>query len=394
MDTLKRKIGLGLLIFYGVGVMVGAGIYVLTGTVAGVAGAWAPVSFLIAGLIAAPTALTYGELSARIPESAGEAAYVREALRSEWPAVLIGLMIVSAGIVSAGAVLQGGIGYLNSLLAVDASLLIVLIGGGLTLIAIFGIVTSMRFVAVLTLIEVSGLLLILGVGVGVSDTPFIPPVSEFHLGAVGFAAALAFFAFIGFEDMVNLAEETVDPGKTMPVAIIWALAITTTLYALVTFVSVRVVAPGELATSLQPLALVYETATGKGPWFLSGVAVLAALNGVLAQIIMASRVLFGLGRRIGALSVFAQVSHARGTPVTASLVVGTAVIVSALFLDLQTLAEATSMLLLFVFCVMNAALLILKSRDASIPEFVVPKIVPVMGLLLSGLALGVAMFGS
>jgi len=132
MDTsntaLKRRIGPVLLIFYGVGVMVGAGIYVLTGTIAGEAGVWAPVAFLLAGLIAGPTALSYGELSARIPESGGEAAYVREALGAEWPAVVIGLLIVSAGTVSAGAVLQGGVGYLTGLVEIDRTLLIVVIG--------------------------------------------------------------------------------------------------------------------------------------------------------------------------------------------------------------------------------------------------------------------------
>jgi len=121
---------------------------------------------------------------------------------------------------------------------------------------------------------------------------------------------------------------------------------------------------------------------------------MAALNGVLAQIIMASRVLFGLARRITYLRVFGQVSETRGTPVVASVLIGGLVILAALTLDLQTLAETTSMLLLFVFCVMNAALLILKSQDRPAPEFEVHRLVPVAGLILSGLALVIALFGS
>ena len=398
MDTsntaLKRRIGPVLLIFYGVGVMVGAGIYVLTGTIAGEAGVWAPVAFLLAGLIAGPTALSYGELSARIPESGGEAAYVREALGAEWPAVVIGLLIVSAGTVSAGAVLQGGVGYLTGLVEIDRTLLIVVIGSMLTLIAVLGVIGSLRFVAILTLIEIAGLVLIIAVGIAPVSEPVVLGDHSFDMRAVAFGASLAFFAFIGFEDMVNLAEETVNPGRTMPKAIIWALAITTLLYALVAFVSVRVVAPVQLASSYQPLALVFETATGRPAWFLSLVAVMAALNGVLAQIIMASRVLFGLARRITYLRVFGQVSETRGTPVVASVLIGGLVILAALTLDLQTLAETTSMLLLFVFCVMNAALLILKSQDRPAPEFEVHRLVPVAGLILSGLALVIALFGS
>src|SRR6056297_1103352 len=116
-EALKRRIGLGLLTAYGVGVMVGAGIYVLVGAVAAEAGIWAPLSFLLAGLIAAPTALSYSEFSARLPEAAGEAAFIRRGLQSRLLAVVVGLAIVAAGTVSAAAVLRGGTGYL--MLVVD-----------------------------------------------------------------------------------------------------------------------------------------------------------------------------------------------------------------------------------------------------------------------------------
>lgn len=395
MSGLKRNLGLGLLTFYGVGVMVGAGIYVLTGTIAGVAGAYAPIAFLLAGLVAAPTALTYGELSSRIPESAGEAAYMRKAFGSEMVALLTGALIIMAGTVSAGAVLQGGVGYLGALVDVPRDLMIVLVGVALVLVACLGIVASLSFAAILTAIEILGLVLVVWAGVSIAPEAVIvlQKPATLPVEAIAFAAVLAFFAFIGFEDMVNLAEETINPGRTMPIAIIIALTITTSLYALVVWAAIRVVSTEALGQSRQPLALVYETATGEAAWFLSLIAVFAALNGVLAQLIMAARVLFGLGRRFSPLAMFHQ-AHARfGTPVRATLLIGAAIITAGLFLDLETLAETTSILLLVVFCAMNAALIALKLRKTEQPAFQVPFAVPVIGLVFAVAALMVALLG-
>ena len=135
-DALKRRIGLSLLTAYGVGVMIGAGIYVLVGAVAANAGIWAPVGFLLAGIIAAPTALAYSEFATRLPEAAGEAAFVGKGFNSQALAVFVGLAIVAAGTVSAGAVLRGGVGYLSNILEIEQMLAIVLVGGGLVAVDI------------------------------------------------------------------------------------------------------------------------------------------------------------------------------------------------------------------------------------------------------------------
>ena len=387
-EHLKRRIGLGLLTAYGIGVMVGAGIFVLVGAVVGEAGVWAPMSFLLAGVIVAPTALSYSEFSTRIPEAAGEAAYVGKGLNSQALAVLVGLAIVVAGTVSAAAVLRGGVGYLTVVFDVHWGWSVFLIGGALTAVALFGVLESLALAAVFTVVELFGLLLVVWAGANapsVVDWSLMPPPVWAGLGA---GAVLAFFAFIGFEDIVNMAEEVADPERTMPRAILIALAVTTLIYALVTWATVRAVPVASLVGNEKPLVLVWQASQAGDGKFLSAIAVFAALNGVLAQIVMASRVLFGLGKRSPLLTVFHHVHPSTGTPVLATVLVGGAVILAALMLNVSLLAEATSTILLCVFVVVNLALIVLKRKEPEAP-FRVPMIVPVLGLILSAGALSV-----
>lgn len=388
--ALQRRVGLGLLTFYGLGVMVGAGIYVLTGAVAGQVGTATWVVFLMAGALAAPSALSFAELSARMPEAAGEVAYLRAAFGREGLAMLVGLAIIAAGTFSAAAVLRGGVGYLGVVAPVPMPIGIVALGMLLVGIAIVGVVESLVFAAVLTTIEVLGL-------VGVVLAGFLaPPVEVFSTdplgsGGVTFgvlwgAVALAFFAFIGFEDMVNLAEEVKNPTTTLPRAILLALVAVTFLYAIVGYAATRAVPPEVLGASDQPLALVWQAGFGGSGAALAAIAVIAALNGVLAQIVMAARVLFGMGRRGGAFARF-HTAHPRfGTPVLGTGLVGGVVILSALVLPVASLAELSASVLLCVFVLVNAALIALKRRQPDAP-FRVPVAVPWIGATGSALAL-------
>ncbi len=392
-EPLKRRIGPGLLTAYGVGVMVGAGIYVLVGAVAGQAGIWAPLAFLFAGLIAAPTALSYAEFSTRIPEAAGEAAYVGAGLNSQALAVLVGLAIVAAGTISAGAVLRGGVGYLSSAWDIDATWAVIGLGLALTGVAVFGALESLALVALFTVIELGGLVLVIWAGFSAPEVAewSAPPIPLWS--GIGVAAVLAFFAFIGFEDIVNMAEEVEKPSTTLPLAILLSLAITTVIYGLVTLAAVRSVPSGVLSASGNPLVLVWQAGQGGSGNFLSGIAVFAALNGVLAQIVMAARVLFGLGKRSRALAVFHHASPRFGTPVLATCLIGAAVIIAAQTVQLVTLAGVTSTILLMVFVLVNLALILLKIRAPDAP-FRVPFAVPVFGLVLSLAALTVALRGA
>jgi amino acid transporter len=388
-DQLKRKLGVPLLVFYGVGIMVGAGIYVLVGAAAGAAGIYAPLAFLLAGLVALPTAASYAELSARIPKSAGEAAYLMRAFHKPVLAQVVGLITVVTGTIAAAVVLQGGVGYLQKLIPWDTELLIVLMGGFLTLVAIAGVVESLALAAIFTIVEVAGLLIVSYVGLtGPTSVEWVAVSAmdaQGGLQGLAFAGVLAFFAFIGFEDLVNMAEETREPERTLPRAIYWSLGITTVLYILVSIAAVRTVGIDQLGVSRQPLALVFEVATGKSSAFLAVIAVAAATNGVLAQIILAARVLFGLGENAPWLSVFTHAHPRFGTPVLATVLSGVAVILAALYLPLVSLAEITSVLLLAIFASMNLALIVIKRQE---PEatYKVSAMVPWAGLILSGVA--------
>jgi len=382
-EQLKRSIGPGLLTAYGVGIMVGAGIYVLTGAAAGAAGMWAPLAFLLAALVALPTALSFAELSARIPEAAGDSSYVEVGLNLHWLAVLVGLINIIAGTVAAAAVLRGGVGYLTSFVDIPFFWAVVGLGAVLTGIAIVGVVESLAFAAILTVIEVIGLGMVIWAGFAAEPVAeYALPLPSLEWNGLAAATLFAVFAFVGFDDMVNMAEEARDPTHTMPRAILVALAITVVLYALVSLAAVRSVPREVLAGSERPLALVWETGMGSSAVFLSAIAVAAALNGVLAQIVMASRVLFGLGRRAPEFRVFYSTHAKFGTPVLASVLVGAFVVSSALTLPVATLAELTTLALLIVFAIVNAALIGVKHKQPE-AEFSISIFWPWLGIVLS-----------
>lgn len=382
-EQLKREIGTGLLTAYGIGIMVGAGIYVLTGVAAGEAGMWAPVAFLLAGLVAAPTALSFSELSARIPEAAGDSSYVEIGLKAHWLAVLVGMINIVAGTVAAAAVLRGGVGYLISIVDIPFVWAVVGLGLALTAVAIIGVIESLAFAAILTLIEVIGLCMVIWAGFAAEPVQaFVLPLPTPEWNGVAAATLFAVFAFIGFDDMVNMAEEVRQPTRTMPRAILLALAITAVLYALVSLAAVRAVPREILAGSERPLALVWEAGMQSSAVFLSAIAVAAALNGVLAQIVMASRVLFGLGRRSPSLKIFYHAHSRFGTPVLGSALVGAVVIAAALTLPVVTLAGVTTQALLIVFAIVNAALIGVKRKQPE-ASFSVSPFWPWLGIVLS-----------
>ncbi|RMH45664.1 MAG: amino acid permease, partial [Alphaproteobacteria bacterium] len=243
-------------------------------------------------------------------------------------------------------------------------------------------------------IEVGGLVMVAGAGLAAPPAAGwadLPPLGTALPGLAG-AALLAFFAYLGFEDMVNMAEETIAPERTMPRAILIALAVTALIYMLVALAAVRAVPVAQLAGSERPLALVMAAGWPAGVALLSAIAVVAALNGVLAQIVMAARVLYGLGARHGGPAVLARVDPRRGTPVVATLGVGALVLVLALAVPLEALAEATSALLLAVFMAVNGSLIALRRQPAPARGmFRAPSWAPWAGLVLSALTLGLGM---
>jgi APA family basic amino acid/polyamine antiporter len=388
--TLKRDVGLTLFTLYGAGNIIGAGIYVLVGKVAGEAGLLAPAAFVLAAVIAGLTGLSYGELGARYPVSAGEAVYLHRAFNRKWLSVAVGLLIALAGLVSAATMARGFVGYFNEFAAAPAALIIVVLVSALTLIAARGIAESARVAAVLTLVEVGGLLWVIAVA-----SPNLGNLAEFSLAdtvpLTGFAwqgvlggAFLAFFAFIGFEDMVNIAEEVREPERTIPLGIVLAFVMSTILYVLVTVVSIVTIPPATLAASDAPLAEVYRFATGQPAAFISLIGLVAVVNGALIQIIMAARIFYGMSCNGWLPAFFSEVSPRSRVPLRATFIAGALVLVLALALPLVSLAKTTSGMVLVVFTMINLALIRIKRREP-VPEGVraIPMAVPVIGVVAS-----------
>lgn len=385
---LKRTLSVPLLTLYGLGNILGAGIYVLVGKVAGASGAHAPLSFLIAMVIAALTAFSYMELSSRFPKSAGSALYTFKALKSRLISLLVGISMILAGITSAAALSQGFAGYLDSIVSVPtmaASVAVLLL---LTAVALLGISESARVAAFFTIVEATGLIAIVWLGrsqlanVSVGEVVSVSP--DIGLSGLLFGAFLAFYAFIGFEDMVNVSEEVKNPRRAMPQAIFGSLAIATVLYMLVVLVSVAAVVPDRLAESSAPLSLVLQNISSIDPRTISVIGMAAAFNGIIVQIIMGSRMLYGMATQGWVSKRFARVNAKRHTPVTATIFVGLLMVIGTAALPLVSLAQATSYLVLLIFCLVNISLIILKMKKPPAKDIVqVPMALPVLGAISS-----------
>lgn len=384
---LKRVLTLPLLTMYGVGTTVGAGIYVLTGKVIEAAGAYAPLSFLAAACLAGLSAASFAELSARMPRSAGEALYVREGLCMPRLSVAVGLLVAAGGIISSAVLTKGFAGYLGFVLDWPAPVFTAALLATLVLLAIWGIREAVMAAAVITALEVAGLVLVIWVArdglleIGPWADGILHDARPPPWGMLASGAVLAFFAFIGFEDMVNVAEEVRDVRRTMPRAILLTLLITMALYFIVSLVALLSASGAEIGQSDAPLADIYARATGASPLPIVFIGTLAIVNGALIQIIMGSRVLYGLAAQGQLAAVFARLHPSRQTPVVATLVVGSLVALLALFFPLEALARLTSVVVLSVFMLVNCSLVALKWRGVVPDEvtFRVPVWVPLGG---------------
>lgn len=388
--TLRRSLSLSMMTFYGLGTIIGAGIYVLVGKVAGEAGHFTPAAFFVAALLAAFTAFSYAELVSRYPRSAGEAMYVERAFN--WPALarLVGLMIIIVGVVSTATLANGFVGYLGRFVELPAWLTISVLIIGLGVIAACGIKASVGFAALLTVIEIAGLMIVLWAARDVvfnlpvhMDT-LVPDANALTWQGVLIGAFIAFYAFVGFEDMVNVAEEVKDASRTVPIAIVLVLIITSVLYVLIAMTAVAGLPLEQLAGSEAPLADMYTHYSGEPATVIVIIGLLSVLNGILVQIIMATRVLYGMSSQGWLHNWFARVHIGTRTPLNATLVVTTIILIMSMALPLVTLAKLTSFVTLMVFTMMNLSLCRVKLLYKDHEGFTVPLIMPVMGTLVSG----------
>jgi amino acid transporter len=391
---LKRAISRNMLLLFVVGDVLGAGIYALVGEVGARVGGAIWTAFLAALILAVFTAFAYAELVTKYPRAAGAALYVNKAWRKPLVTFLVAFAVMCSGLTSAATLSRAfGGDYLSVFVDVPtlvaALVFIVLIA----LVNYRGISESVRLNVVLTTIELLGMLLVVVVGAAAIGAGGPDVDAERLLDFTGDenvvlaimgGAGLAFFALIGFEDSVNLAEEARDPSRNYPRALFGGLLIAGAIYLVVTVVASTAVPTDRLAASSGPLLEVVQ----RGPLSLptdvfSAIALFALANGALINMIMASRLLYGMSQEGILPAVLGRVDARRQTPWIAIVATTAAAMVLIATGDLSELADTTVLLLLAVFTAVNVAVLVLRRDPVAHAHFHAPSAIPVIGALVS-----------
>lgn len=359
MGELKRTLGLASLSFYGVGLILGAGIYSILGEAAGIAGEGLWLAFLVASVTALLTGLSYAELSTMFPRAGAEYVYLGKAWpRHRWIAGGIGWMLVASGTATAAAVALSFGGYTTLFLNVPpwivaAALLLVV-----TAVNAVGVREASWANIVFTLIEAGGLVAV--IVIGARDPQFGRALLAAPSGGTLLAAGVIFFAYLGFEEIANLAEEAKHPGRDLPRAVLVAMAVSSVLYVLVALAAVALRPPADLAASASPLA---DTVREAAPWLvgaLGGVALFATANTALITVMVASRMLFGMARDRDAPAPLARTASERATPLPALLAVMAGALALLTVGGLALIASVASVMALTAFGAVNLALIRLR----------------------------------
>ncbi len=396
---LHRSIGPTQLALYGLGSMLGAGIYGLIGQAAGIAGNAVWLAFIASLVVAMLTALSYASIISRYPRAAGAAYVTQRAYRIPMLSFVVGIAVVCSGLTSVATqsrVLAANIAQLLGWQSIPVEFIAV---GFLLLmagIAFRGIRESMWVNVLCTLIEATGLLIVIAVGfsywgsVNLLEVPTGLGSDAFFLIILN-GAVLTFFAFLGFEDTINVAEECRDPETTLPIGLIAAMVMAALLYIAVAITAVSVVPYGELAQAASPLTAVVSKAAPAFPAVtFTFITIFAVANTALVNYVTASRLVYGMSRQ-GLLPAFlGRVHKSTKTPHLAIFLLFAVLVPLALYGTIGNLAAATVLLLLTVFCVVNGALVVLQRRSGELPgKFEVPAFVPALGALVCLVLIGV-----
>lgn len=371
-DGLRRTLNLPWLVFYGVGVTIGAGIFALIGQIVAIAGDHAPLAFLVSGFVAAFTGFSYAALASAYPRAAGEAIFVKIGF-GHFTGKLIGLGVVAVAITSTAVIALAFAGYVGAVTGLPESVSLIGVLVFLSAVAWAGVRESVGFAALITILEVGTLIVVTIAGLPLLAEPglalrvFSLPSDSAAWSSVFAGAFVAFFAFIGFEDIENMAEETHDPHRAIPQAIILTLVISVAIYALVAMVAAAFPDRAALTASKAPLALLFERTTGYPAAPIAVMASIAMTNGILVQIVMASRVLYGMSREGMLPAAIGVLDPSRQTPVRAIVLVAALACLFALLVPLLQLAELTSLVMLLVFATVNLSLFLIGRREGSAP---------------------------
>ncbi len=390
-NGLDRSVGMFGLTFYGIGTILGAGIFVVIGEVIGRAGALSPLAYMLAATVAVTTALSFAETAARVPAAGGPIDYMEEAFGLGWLAALIGWVLVLANIVSGATITTGFVSYLGAWVVLPDWMPTVGLIALLALVASAGMKESAWFMAVTTIIGLAVLALIVWINRdGLLASPGAMAGAfrgggEAFEGSIAFAlmgaAFLAVYSFIGFGDMAQTAEEVENVKTALPRAMILALVVVFAAYLLVSMAVTGTGETGGIAEARAPLVASVERHGWTGwPFILASLLII--VNGGLTQIIAAARLLFDLSRDgYPAPAILARVNARTDTPIAATLASAGVALVLALLVPLGRLAQATSLAILIVFFAVNAALFVLKRRDQpeNVPDIWIGW--PVLGML-------------
>jgi basic amino acid/polyamine antiporter, APA family len=388
---LRRAISRRMLLFFILGDILGAGIYALVGAVAGEVGGAVWTAFMSALVLALFTAFAYAELITKYPRAGGAALFVNRAFGIPFLTFLVTFAVMASGITSASTLSRAfGGDYLQEFISVNTTLAALVFVGVVALINFRGIRESVRTNMVLTLVEVTGLVIIVAIGIfalGDAETE-VGRNFEFKEGEGAFLAilagtVLAFYALIGFEDSANVAEEAQDPVRNFPFALFAGIIIAGGIYFLVTFTASMVVPTAALTDSSAPLLEVVERGSGISTEVFSAIALLAIANGALINLVMASRLLYGMSNEGILPRAFSAVHPGRRTPWVAIIFTTLLAVLLISIGQLEDLAVVTVLLLLVVFAMVNIAVLVLRRERVDHAHFVAPRIFPILGVVIS-----------
>jgi APA family basic amino acid/polyamine antiporter len=385
--SLKRTVGLFTLTMYGIGIILGAGVYAIVGKAAGLSGNSLWLSFLIASIVSVFTGLSYMELIPMFPRSAAEYVYVKHSLKNRLAAFSVGWIEVFADVIAGSTVAIGFAGYFVGLFGGHVVVIALVLIAMLSIVNFWGIAESTKLNVVFSLVEIIGLLIVI-----FAATPHIGSVNymETASGITGVlsASALIFFAFIGFEDIANIAEETRQPKKNAPRELLFSVIVTTVMYVLVAISAISLVGHERLAASTAPLALAVSQVLGHNAFTLmSIIALFATSNTVLVLLIVGSRQIYGMSKDGSLPTMLSRVHRNRRTPWIAVIFVMFCTMFFVLFGKIEIVASAADFCTFAVFCFVNASLIILRYTEPNRERpFKVPlnigkfPIIPFLGL--------------
>lgn len=389
MVKLERSLGLLEITLMSIGIILGAGIYVLIGKAAGLAGDAVWLSFIIAAIVASFTGLSYAELSSRFPDAGAEYIYVQRSFGRD-PAWIIGWLIIAGSVIGGATVAIGFANYFAGLFG--TSVMPIAFGAILLcgIIVLIGIQETAFFTILITLIETVGLVIIMAIGL-----PQFGEAIDYVQMANGIegvikAGVLIFFSYLGFESIARLAEETEKPRKNIPRAILLSIAFTTVIYILVGIAAVSVIPPAALAESGSPLADVAKTWLGQESFLLlSLIALFSTFNTILIMLLTASRMVYGIADEHALPNVFQVVSEKTRTPWVATIAVTASAILFLFLGDVEVVANLTNFTVFAVFISVNAALIYFRFNKPARKGFRVPgsigkmPVIPVLGIITS-----------